>query len=110
MRISIVGKQLEAVVAVNALRARTGDGVRKSVCGDVLPSQYDRVGGSGILRLQCIAGFPEVSALGADIAHFKHPLAAERPLNREVPLLRVGHNEMPRHSEAENSESLERAW
>jgi hypothetical protein len=37
-----------------------------------------------------------VRALGADVAEFQHPLAAQIALHGEIPLLRIRHDKVPR--------------
>src|SRR5262245_46731041 len=65
VRVSIVGKKLEAGVAVDALNERTRDRVGKGVGGDGIGvaagiGQGDRVRGS-ILRLQAVASLAQMN-------------------------------------------------
>src|SRR5690242_21766633 len=115
MRIGIVGEKLEAGVAVDTLRARASHGIGESVgrnrarirvaerAGD-----FHRICRRGILRLQAIARLAEVHGVSPDVTNLQDPLAAQRTLYRQVPLLRAGHDEMPRHLKTENVRGEER--
>src|SRR6266705_3792573 len=46
----------------------------------------------------------------ADVAYLENPLLAEGTLHRQVPLLCVGHNKVPRYLQPENARGQERAW
>src|SRR5947209_2569665 len=104
MRVSVIGKELEAGVAVDALCARTGHGVAERVRGDLARAgiteravNRDWIGRRRVLRLQAVAGLAQMCTLGADVPDFQNPLLAERTLQREVPLLRVRHHVMTRN-------------
>src|SRR5712691_11678719 len=102
--ICIVGEDLISAVAVQARRGRTRDGVGKCVvddrCGDATRvCDRERMGGAGIYGLDRIARLTQMDASGSDIANFQDPELSEVALQREVPLLRVGDNEMPRNFE-----------
>src|SRR5579859_3211424 len=49
MRIGVIGEELKAVVAVDSLRAGTGNRVGKCVGGDVLTAQHDGICRCGVL-------------------------------------------------------------
>src|SRR2546426_12401367 len=103
-RISIVSENLVAAVAVQTRCGRAGNCVGESVGGD-LPCvgagvcDYDRVRRAGPQGLDTIAGFSQVDSPCAHVTHLQNPALAEFALYREVPLLRVGHNEVPRDFE-----------
>src|SRR5216683_617195 len=106
VRVGVVGEQLETVVAIDPLGPRARDRITESVSSDLVAIHHDRVGGGRVLRLQRIASFTQVRAFGADVSDFENPLASESALNGQVPLLSVRYNEMARHGETENSQSL----
>ena len=105
-RIGIIGEDLIAAVAIQAGSGCARDGVGEGVGGDletvpIYILNYDRVRGAGAPRLDRVTSFSQMDSTGTHIAHFQNPALAEFALDGEVPLLRVGHNEMPRDFEDE---------
>src|SRR5882757_5021159 len=108
VRIGVIGEQLKAVVAVDTLRTRASDGVGKRLRRDVLAAELHRVRHGSVLRLKRIARFTKVRPLCPDVTDLKHPLTPQGSLDREVPLLRTGHDEVARNRQAEDAQSLQR--
>ena len=105
-RVRVIGEDLISGVAVQTGRGRAGDCIRKGVGGDLMGvaagvGDGERMRGTGVNRLDGVAGFAQVRALGADVAEFKNPLAAQVALHGEIPLLGVGHDEVAGHFENE---------
>src|SRR5256885_214646 len=115
VRVGVVGKKLEAAVTVNAGVVRACRAVCDGAdcdCAGSTGADYASVAiGSaqdhwicraGQSRLNAGARFAQVNGVGSDIAEFENPIPAKCVLNRHIPLLRVGHDELARHSQTEN--------
>jgi hypothetical protein len=107
VRVGIIGKNLIAAVAVQTRRRRSGDGIRERVRSDgvlVAVDVGDMHGSNGsVQRLNGIARVAQMNGVGSDVSDLQHPLSAESPLNRQVPLLRIWHLEVARHFEDEDA-------
>src|ERR1700730_3548748 len=115
VRISIVGEELKTGVCVYPLCASPRHPAAERIRGNhtwirVAERTADLhwVRRSGILRLQSIACLAQVRTLGADIAYLQHPLPPQCSLHRQIPLLGIGHDVMPRNLQAENVAGEER--
>src|SRR4029453_9957777 len=91
VRIGIVGEELVAGIAVEARSRSARNGVGKGIRGDlkwgaVGRGNGDRIGRSGVERLNGVACFAEMDGMGTDITDFENPAFAEGTLNGEVPL------------------------
>ena len=107
MRVSIVGEDLHAVVAVDALGARTRRSVSDGISGnsELLPTrarQHQRICRARTLRLQVAARLAQMNRMCAHVPHLKDPIPSELALYGEVPLLRVGRYEPAGHDQAED--------
>src|SRR5438309_10551696 len=109
VRISVVGEELEAAVAIDAqvVRARraiqdgvVGDGARGLRAGGgsvAIDSGIDhRILRSGETRLNVRACFAQMEGVCTNIAGLMHPVFAESALHGQVPLLGVRRYEFPR--------------
>src|SRR5258708_34178838 len=88
MGVGVVGEKLETGVAIDALRARTRDGVCEGVGSDYARFGIAertvglyRVRRSSGLRLKVIARLTQMQCMRSYVAHLQHPLAAERVLD-----------------------------
>src|SRR5207302_1629211 len=68
------------------------------------------VGSGSAQGLKIVARLAQMHGVRSDVAHLENPLLAEGTLHRQVPLLCVGHNKVPRHLQPENVRGQERAW
>src|SRR5215469_4025393 len=59
--------------------------------------------------LKTVARLAQMHSMGSDIAHLENPLLAEGTLHRQVPLLRAGHNKVPRHLQPKNVRGQQRS-
>src|SRR5438094_8438253 len=72
-------------------------------CDGVLSSVLRRNGHGmdpGVKRLDAVARFPQVGALGADVADVQYPVSSQLMLNTKIPLLRARRNVVLRQLEA----------
>src|SRR5689334_19114312 len=113
--IRVIGKKLKSRVAIDALGTRTCHCVIERVGSyracraspdyrsiAVGTGNDNRVRHGRSLRLQAVARLSQMHGVRAHIAHLQHPLFAQRALHRQVPLLRAGYNEVPRHGKSED--------
>ncbi len=101
VRVGIVGKNLHAIVEVDARISRAcraiGDGAfRDGVFRAVLRGNGQRISRGGKLS-SISAGFAQVHCVCPDVSNFKNPIASQRTLHGEVPLLRIGRHKFPRN-------------
>src|SRR5229473_178956 len=113
--VSVIGEQLEAVVAVDARVVGAGRAVgggvgsdRKLVATGI--GQDDGVGRTGEARLNTGARLAQMHGMCTHIADFQDPLFAESALNGQVPLLGVGRDEVPRHGQTEEKLRWNDPW
>ena len=105
VRVGIVGKNLHAVVVVDAGISRTchavGDSAfRNGVWRAILRSNRQRLSrGNKLSSIR--AGFAQVHSVCTDVSNFKNPVAPQRTLHGEVPLLRIGRHEFSRNDQSE---------
>ena len=104
-RVRIVGENLVAAITVQSRRGSAGDRIEERVGGYLIALAIGVCHGdgmsAGVHRLDRIASLAEVDSARAHVSHFEDPALGEFPLQRQVPLLRIGNHEVPRHLEHE---------
>ena len=100
-RVRVIGEQLISAIAVQPGRRRSCDRIGEGVGRDCL--RVARAVGNRermlhrIHRLDCIPSLAQVNTSCAHITHVHDPALADFPLDGKVPLLRIGHHEVPRN-------------
>src|SRR5579885_1857513 len=104
MRVGVIGKDLHAVIPVDAGIVRASGTVRNRGLGNrelvaAVVRQDNGICGRSDAGFDIGARFPEMDTVGADVADFENPVASERALNGQVPLLRIRRDKMARDDE-----------
>ncbi len=104
VRIGIVGEDLKTAISIHSLQVGAGGTIGSSAFGNsewraVIRGDRYWVGSSREPSLNVGAGLAEMDGVASNVAEFDNPLFTEITLNREIPLLGVGNDEMARDRE-----------